>query len=115
MQKKILSFIIYEGRLLALYRNPVKEHGKPGWFVVTGSIESGESFVLTDLYANFSYQLEDNTIQKIKLSLSINNLFDKVYLADSGIRTVNNALGFTAPEFHYGTPRTWTASLSVEF
>ncbi len=42
MQKKILTFVVYEKKILALYSEPHPEHGEGGWFVVTGAIEGGE-------------------------------------------------------------------------
>jgi 8-oxo-dGTP pyrophosphatase MutT (NUDIX family) len=43
MQKKILTFVVYRKKILALYSEPHPEHGEGGWFVVTGAIEKGES------------------------------------------------------------------------
>lgn len=43
MQKKILTFVAKDGKLLALYSEPHPEHGRGGWFVVTGGIENGEA------------------------------------------------------------------------
>jgi len=43
MRKKILSFIFRKGKFLALRNNPHPEHGGDFWFVVTGSVEKGES------------------------------------------------------------------------
>ena len=44
MQKKILTFIIHEKKILALYSEPHPKHGEGGWFVVTGSVEKNEDF-----------------------------------------------------------------------
>lgn len=33
-----------DGRFLALYSEPHPEHGKGGWFVVTGGVEKGETY-----------------------------------------------------------------------
>ncbi|OIO43297.1 hypothetical protein CO155_02295 [Candidatus Pacearchaeota archaeon CG_4_9_14_3_um_filter_35_19] len=44
MQKKILTFIIHEKKILALYSEPHPQHDKGGWFVVTGSVEENEDF-----------------------------------------------------------------------
>ena len=43
MQNKILTFIIHEKKILALYSEPHPQHGEGGWFVVTGAIENGET------------------------------------------------------------------------
>lgn len=43
MQKKILTFVVSNGKFLALYSEPHPEHGEGGWFVVTGSLEKGET------------------------------------------------------------------------
>lgn len=44
MQKKILSFVVNEGRFLALRNNPHPEHGGDFWFIVTGILEENESY-----------------------------------------------------------------------
>ncbi|MBU0930021.1 MAG: NUDIX domain-containing protein [Nanoarchaeota archaeon] len=44
MQKKILTFIICNGKILALYSKSHPKYGKAGWFVVTGSLEGKESY-----------------------------------------------------------------------
>jgi len=43
MKKKILTFIVNEGKFLALYSEPHPCHGEGGWFVVTGGIEENET------------------------------------------------------------------------
>ena len=43
MKQKILVFIYNGEKFLALHSKPHKEHGEGGWFVVTGSVENGES------------------------------------------------------------------------
>ncbi len=43
MQEKILTFIIRDEKMLALYSEPHPEHGKGDWFVVTGGVEDSES------------------------------------------------------------------------
>lgn len=43
MRKKILAFVVDNGKFLALYSEPHKIHGWGGWFVVTGGVEEGES------------------------------------------------------------------------
>ncbi len=43
MQQKILTFIVNNKKFLALYSEPHPEHGKGGWFVVTGGLEKNES------------------------------------------------------------------------
>ncbi|MBU4069477.1 MAG: NUDIX domain-containing protein [Nanoarchaeota archaeon] len=44
MQKKILTFIANNGKLLVLYSEPHPEHGEGGWFLVTGGIEKDETY-----------------------------------------------------------------------
>lgn len=44
MQKKILTFIVYGKKILALYSEPHPKHGEGGWFVVTGGINEGEDY-----------------------------------------------------------------------
>jgi len=44
MKKKILTFIVCNEKILALYSEPHPEHGDGGWFVVTGGVEDGESY-----------------------------------------------------------------------
>lgn len=43
MQKKILTFIASNEKILALYSEPHSRHGKGGWFVVTGGVEENEA------------------------------------------------------------------------
>ncbi len=43
MQKKILSFIAMDNKLLTLYSESHPEHGKGGWFVITGEVEGNET------------------------------------------------------------------------
>ena len=43
MQRKILTFVISEGKILALYSGPHPKHGEGGWFVVTGGVENNET------------------------------------------------------------------------
>lgn len=43
MQKKILTFISCNEKLLTLYSEPHPEHGEGGWFVVTGGVEGDET------------------------------------------------------------------------
>ena len=43
MKQKVLSFITYNRRLLALYSEPHPEHGEGGWFLVTGEVEKNET------------------------------------------------------------------------
>jgi|SRR3989344_2012300 len=43
MQKKILTFIVNNKKILALYGKPHPKHGK-GWFAVTGEVEKNESY-----------------------------------------------------------------------
>ncbi len=42
MKQKILAFVVYKGKFLALRNNPHPEHGGDFWFVVTGGVEEGE-------------------------------------------------------------------------
>lgn len=44
MQKKILTFIIRNEKMLALFSEPHPKHGKGGWFVVTGGVENNETY-----------------------------------------------------------------------
>jgi len=44
MQKKILTFIANNKKLLALYSESHPEHGKGGWFTVTGAVEYNETY-----------------------------------------------------------------------
>lgn len=44
MQKKILTFVVWGKKILALYSEPHPKHGSGGWFVVTGSVEEEESY-----------------------------------------------------------------------
>ncbi len=44
MKRKILSFVVNDGKFLALYSEPHKEYGEGGWFVVTGGVEENESY-----------------------------------------------------------------------
>ncbi len=43
MKQKILSFVVCDGKFLALRNNPHPEHGGDFWFTVTGAVEEGES------------------------------------------------------------------------
>lgn len=43
MKKKILTFVVNEGKFLALYSEPHPDHGEGGWFVVTGGVEENET------------------------------------------------------------------------
>lgn len=43
MKRKILTFVVCNGRILALHSEPHKEHGEGGWFVVTGGVEDNET------------------------------------------------------------------------
>ena len=42
MKQKILSFVVYNKKFLALRNNPHPKHGGDFWFVVTGEVEEGE-------------------------------------------------------------------------
>lgn len=44
MQKKILTFVVYGKNILALYSESHPQHGKGGWFVVTGGVEENEDY-----------------------------------------------------------------------
>ena len=44
MQKKILTFVVHGEKILALYSEPHPNHGKGGWFVVTGGVEENEDY-----------------------------------------------------------------------
>ena len=45
MKKKVLAFIVYEDKFLALERNKHPDHApKGGWFVVTGGVKENESY-----------------------------------------------------------------------
>lgn len=44
MKRKILSFVVYGKKILALYSESHPEHGEGGWFVVTGGVENSESY-----------------------------------------------------------------------
>ena len=44
MQKKVLAFVVNNEKILALYSEPHPEHGKGGWFTVTGGVEENESY-----------------------------------------------------------------------
>ncbi|MEX0920279.1 MAG: NUDIX domain-containing protein [Candidatus Pacearchaeota archaeon] len=43
MKKKILTFVVNRGKFLALHSEPHPDHGKGGWFVVTGGVEENET------------------------------------------------------------------------
>ena len=43
MQRKILTFVVRNGKILALYSEHHPEHGEGGWFVVTGGVEANET------------------------------------------------------------------------
>lgn len=43
MKRKILTFVMCEGKILTLYREPHKGHGEGGWFVVTGGVKDNET------------------------------------------------------------------------
>lgn len=63
--KKILAFIYNGEKFLALHSKPHPEHGKGGWFVVTGAIENEETH-------------EEAVIREIKeeTNLNIEETFD---------------------------------------
>jgi len=44
MKQKILTFVVHGKKILALYSESHPKHGEGGWFVVTGSVEEGESY-----------------------------------------------------------------------
>jgi len=44
MKKKILTFVVGDRGILALYSEPHPKHGEGGWFVITGSVENNETY-----------------------------------------------------------------------
>ena len=42
--QKILTFVVCEKKILALYSKPHPKHGNGGWFVITGGVEEDESY-----------------------------------------------------------------------
>ena len=45
MKQKILSFVVYGRKFLALRNNPNPEHGGDFWFVITGGVDGGEDHI----------------------------------------------------------------------
>ncbi len=65
MNKKILSFIVKDGKFLVLYSESHPEHGDGGWFVVTGGVEKNETY-------------EDAVVREIKeeTNLDVKEIFN---------------------------------------